>query len=263
MAPPIRLLTARDIPDAMRLKEAAGWNQTEQDWRNVLELEPEGCFAIEMDGAVQATATAVCYGTRLAWIGMVLTHPDYRGRGLARALMEHAIAWLRARGVEWIKLDATDMGRPLYERLGFVAECAVERWAATAPAVTEPRPSGSGRTPPALDVRAVGADRSKWLDHLARQGSSAGRPGTKAAYFGPCVCTEAAEARERLCAFLAAHPGERIFWDVLPHNTAASELAREFGFAPLRQLVRMALPGPGTFAHDDHLVYAIAGFEFG
>ena len=249
----------------MRLKEAAGWNQTEQDWRNVLELEPEGCFAIEVDGAVQATATAVCYGTRLAWIGMVLTHPDYRGRGLARALMEHAIAWLRARGVEWIKLDATDMGRPLYERLGFVAECAVERWAATAPGEVAQASAcaGSGRTPFDLDLRAFGADRSPLLELLERQGYSTGRPGTKAAYFGPCVCPEAAEARERLCAFLAARPGERIFWDVLPHNTAARELAREFGFAPVRQLVRMTLPGPGAFAHDDNLVYAIAGFEFG
>ncbi|NLO91443.1 MAG: hypothetical protein GX410_05565, partial [Elusimicrobia bacterium] len=36
--------------------------QTEQDWRNVMWLAPGGCFAIECDGAVQATATAVCYG---------------------------------------------------------------------------------------------------------------------------------------------------------------------------------------------------------
>ena len=41
----IRLLSESDIPAAMKLKEAAGWNQTENDWRCLLRLEPHGCFA--------------------------------------------------------------------------------------------------------------------------------------------------------------------------------------------------------------------------
>ena len=32
----IRLLFESDIPAAMQLKEAAGWNQTEDDWRRLL-----------------------------------------------------------------------------------------------------------------------------------------------------------------------------------------------------------------------------------
>jgi hypothetical protein len=36
--------------------KAPGWNQTEEDWRNLLALEPEGCFAIEREGKVVATA---------------------------------------------------------------------------------------------------------------------------------------------------------------------------------------------------------------
>ncbi|MGB9604498.1 MAG: GNAT family N-acetyltransferase, partial [Bryobacteraceae bacterium] len=83
----IRRLRPEDIPLAMRLKEAAGWNQTEQDWLNLIELEPEGCFALETGGVLASTATVVCYGNELAWIGMVLTAPEYRGRGFARRLM--------------------------------------------------------------------------------------------------------------------------------------------------------------------------------
>jgi hypothetical protein len=41
----IRLLFESDIPAAMRLKEAAGWNQTEDDWRRLLLLEPNGFSA--------------------------------------------------------------------------------------------------------------------------------------------------------------------------------------------------------------------------
>ncbi len=75
-----------------------------------------------------ATTTAVTYPAGPAWIGMVLTHPDWRGRGLARSLMNHALEQLDATGTTCQKLDATDMGRPLYRSLGFEEMFAVERW---------------------------------------------------------------------------------------------------------------------------------------
>src|SRR5713226_2659997 len=124
----IRQMHTSDIPSAMRIKEAAGWNQTPEDWVNVLALEPQGCWVEEQGGEVVASTTAICYGQELAWIGMVLVRPDHRGRGLARGLMEHCLAWLAARHVRQVKLDATDMGRPLYQKLGFHAERAIERW---------------------------------------------------------------------------------------------------------------------------------------
>ncbi len=57
-----RLLTLADIPGAMLLNHAAGWNQTEADWRRVIELEPEGCFCIEREGRLVSTTTTSCYG---------------------------------------------------------------------------------------------------------------------------------------------------------------------------------------------------------
>jgi len=284
----IHLLTAADIPAAMRLKEAAGWNQTEQDWVNLLAAEPEGCFGINCDGALVASAAGVCFpraqplpdgrgsvSSALAWIGMVLTAPEYRGRGFARRLMDHTLEFLTRRGVEWVKLDATDMGRPLYARLGFEDEALVERWCL---------PKVESRPPvdlPAwrledfaqLDAAAFGADRTNILRPLAvesaavpGEGYAMGRPGTKATYFGPCVARSAEAARRLLEWFLARHPGESIFWDLLPGQPEALRLAQEFGFEPRRRLVRMALrgsPGAALFRHDDSAVYAIAGFEYG
>jgi GNAT superfamily N-acetyltransferase len=192
----IRLLTPEDIAAAMRLKDVAGWNQTPADWRNVMTLAPDGCFGMDCDGALRATATAVCYGRDLAWIGMVLTDPDFRGRGLARGLMEHALQYLRTRPVRCVKLDATDMGHALYERLGFRDEGVIERWM---------RPPGAARSTSAravvfepdevLDRQAFGADRAELLKLLAGiesasiagEGFAMGRPGSNAAYFGPCV----------------------------------------------------------------------------
>jgi GNAT superfamily N-acetyltransferase len=270
----IRALTAADLAAAMRLKDDAGWNQTEEDWRNVLALAPDGCFGIDVDERLAATATAVCYGSDLAWIGMVLTDAAYRGRGLARALMEHAMKYIEARGIAWTKLDATDMGRPLYLKLGFVDECAVERWRRP-PGPLDAYAGGISTAPLALglDYTAFGADRSALLRTLERYswvtsegGHAFMRPGSRATYLGPCVASGPEEARELILRLLVRHSFEPVFWDLLPGNEAAAAIAREFGFERVRSLVRMARPGTPnarTFEHRDDLAFAIAGFEYG
>jgi len=257
----------------MRLKEAAGWNQTETDWLTLMRLAPESCFGLECEGALAATTTAVVYERKLAWIGMVLTDPDCRRRGFGRALMEHALAALAVRQVEWIKLDATDMGAPLYRALGFDQEGPIERWSRPAGP-----PSGSAVVQAAewasLDGSAFGANRSAVLAALAPVGAASiareayamGRPGSKAAYFGPCVSNSPDAARELLVWFLARHAHDPVYWDLLPANTEAVRLARAFGFEPLRRLVRMVRrgqPGAPPFEHDDARVFAVAGFEYG
>ena len=270
----IRLLTAADIPAAMRLKDAAGWNQTAGDWALLLRLAPQGCFGMECGGVLAATTTAVCFGNVLAWIGMVLTHPDFRRRGLARALMEHALAYLEACGVACIKLDATDQGAPLYRQLGFVDEQPIERWC------REPGPVVASEVAPfrlpdwlPLDRDACGVDRGKLLEQLAVWDAAAlpgggyamGRPGSRADYFGPCVCRTADAARRLLGWRLAAVPGRPVYWDLLPANRDAAALARDCGFQPLRRLVRMARPGRAALAPASARpeIFAIAGFEFG
>lgn len=57
----------------------------------------------------------------------VYTNADYRRKGVARKLVQMLIDEAKAKGVTEISLDATDLGRPLYETLGFCAsdECMV------------------------------------------------------------------------------------------------------------------------------------------
>lgn len=57
----------------------------------------------------------------------VYTNTDYRRRGVARRLVQILIDEAKGKGVTEISLDATDLGRPLYETLGFCAsdECMV------------------------------------------------------------------------------------------------------------------------------------------
>lgn len=272
MSETVITLDRRHIEAAMRLKEAAGWNQTKQDWERLLEMEPEGCFGLLSDGALVATATAVCYGPVLAWIGMVLTHPAHRGRGCARRLMEHALEFCERRAVRWIKLDATDMGRPLYQRLGFEDEAPIERWV-LAKAECAAIELGAFKPDLSLDLEAFGADRRSLLGSLAREeavsapgGFAMGRPGSKAVYFGPCVAWSAQAARDLIQWFLSRHQGESVAWDLLPGNPEALRLAREFGFERRRQLMRMVRQGAAAaepFIHNDSYTFAVAGFEYG
>jgi GNAT superfamily N-acetyltransferase len=205
---------------------------------------------------------------------MVLTLPEFRGRGLARQMMEHALDFCTRRGVHWVKLDATDMGVPLYERLGFRAECMVERRLrapANAPAHFA---QWNGDVPLELDRRAFGADRAALLADLAPLGAASngkyayamGRSGSQASYFGPCVSESADAARCMLEWFLAAHATEAVLWDVLPENPAAAALADEYGFKTVRRLTRMSLAlqqGAAPIGTDTALTFAIAGFEYG
>ena len=84
----------------------------------------------------------------------------------AARLTEAAIARLHERGAGTVLLFATDMGRPLYERLGFVIEGAATAWRGTAGAI----PTGvqvrrlredDRAAVSELDRAATGEDRSQ------------------------------------------------------------------------------------------------------
>ena len=49
----------------------------------------------------------------------VYTHADYRRRGISKKMVEILIDEAKENGVTEISLDATEMGRPLYQTLGF------------------------------------------------------------------------------------------------------------------------------------------------
>lgn len=55
-----------------------------------------------------------------AYIMNMYTAPAYRRQGIALRMLDLLVGEARQRGVTAISLEATDAGRPLYERYGFV-----------------------------------------------------------------------------------------------------------------------------------------------
>jgi ribosomal protein S18 acetylase RimI-like enzyme len=277
----VRLLGESDIAAAVRLKDLAGWNQTEDDWRRLVLLEPRGCFCATVAGQVVGTTTTTSYGRDLAWIGMVLVDPEYRRLGIGKRLMRKALEYLQEAGVATIKLDATADGRPLYESLGFTVESLVERWTA----VPQTRGSDSGTMSLSaisevlvLDRHAFVADRSTLIEMLARDvhfspivtrspddkvtGYAFTRGGTDATYIGPLVATapEAATSLlDDLCNQLA---GQRIYIDLNTGFEAGREVLTARGFVKQRDLIRMSF-GETNVAGTSDSVFAIAGPEYG
>ncbi len=56
-----------------------------------------------------------------AYIMNMYTRPEYRRKGIAIKTLELLVADAKSRNVSAISLEATDMGRPLYEKYGFKA----------------------------------------------------------------------------------------------------------------------------------------------
>ncbi len=293
--PSIRLLRVGDFPAAMRLKEAEGWNQTEDDWRLLLDLSPEGCFVLERAGEVIATSTAVPYVGPFGWVGMMLVRGDERRRGHGARMLEQAVSSLEGKGLV-AALDATPSGKALYDRHGFVDLCGIERCVGTAP-------GGRRRGPPcrdlsedsleevlALDRECFGADRSDLLRGLLRreagrglawraageiEGFLLGRPGARSFHLGPWVARTPEAAAGLLDAALSVLPGLRVGVDVPVPNGTARRLAAAAGLETVRTLVRMVRPRPGRLRGEGppapavppggrtDRVFGLAGLELG
>src|SRR5689334_22520481 len=105
----LRAMDLNDIPGAMRLSKVEGWNQTENDWKLLIENPDNVCLLAEVDGKIVGTTTAINYFNEEMWIGMVLVDREYRGQGISKSLLTDIFQ--RINFCKSIKLDATPAGQ--------------------------------------------------------------------------------------------------------------------------------------------------------
>jgi GNAT superfamily N-acetyltransferase len=73
-------------------------------------------------------------GPHEPYILSMYTEPAHRGRGHARRIVKHLLAWCRAKGFGAAFLHASDAGRSLYTRIGFAPTREMRlRWARKRP----------------------------------------------------------------------------------------------------------------------------------
>ena len=107
---------------------------------------PEGyrTYLAELDGEPAATVATVRSGEDCV-IWSVATEPAARGHGLATALMRRAIWDASREGCATTTLQATRLGRPVYERVGYRDFGALQMWELRPPELEH----AADRRPPA------------------------------------------------------------------------------------------------------------------
>jgi GNAT superfamily N-acetyltransferase len=291
--PIIHVLAPDDLEAALTLSSTAGWNQRRADWRMLLRLAPGGSFAATIDGRIIGTAVGIDYGG-FAWIAMMLVDPAWRGRGVGRRLLEAAM--MSVPSDRPIRLDATPMGRPLYQRYGFADEALLARHVtdASRPAASAapPRESALVVRPltaadlpnvAARDREVFGGDRRavlEWMrDDAAEYARLAmeddeppqyclGRHGRLFDQIGPVVARDDDGARRLVSAALLTAGTRPVALDVFDARPDFAAWLGANGFRIERPLYRMRRSAggqaPATDAVDRPRLaeYAILGPEF-
>ncbi len=279
----LRSLCKNDIEDAMKLVLSEGWNQTEEDWQFITENPENRCFAAEVDGKLVATAVAMIYSAKLAWIGMVLVNKQWRGKGIAKQLFNEVIKEVNS--LEAIKLDATPAGRMVYEKFGFREDFRILRMIrkpghfeiqhedkiilqeiheSNLPAILE------------FDMKTFGIARPQLLRYLNNSsvkgwyikkenriaGFLLGRYGNKYIQIGPVAAASPEFAISLISKVLKVLSDKAVVADVLEDKKKLGDWLISVGFETQRPFIRMYRiknPFPGNPDNQ----YLIGGPEFG
>lgn len=123
----IRMMTLSDYDAVYALWlscSGMGLNDTDDSREGIgrfLERNPQTCFVAEEKGAVVGVIMAGHDGRR-GFIYHTAVRPDFRGRGIGRALVGSALAALKKCGITKVALvvfERNEDGNRFWERMGF------------------------------------------------------------------------------------------------------------------------------------------------
>lgn len=121
------LRAANQLSDDVDMSEVE--KQSSAYYQNALENDTHVAYLIYDDekfvgaGGVSYFQVMPTYHNptgKKAYIMNMYTKPEYRRKGIAFKTLDLLVADAKEKGITLISLEATDMGRPLYEKYGFV-----------------------------------------------------------------------------------------------------------------------------------------------
>jgi len=116
----VERLDERAIPEALALLDNTYWNEgipKDAIARSLLGATV-WVGALDESGALVGMARALSDGAKIAWIYDVIVRSDWRGKGVACAIMAFVLAHPAVRHVRRVRLNTRDAQR-LYAKFGF------------------------------------------------------------------------------------------------------------------------------------------------
>jgi ribosomal protein S18 acetylase RimI-like enzyme len=250
----IRELVDADLETADAILKLAFRGSTSRlyDLQLYRHIQPDGWFVASQEEQLIGMVGATNYGT-FAHVGLMAVHPAAQRQGVGIALMQFILARLEEQQVSEVWLDASVAGRPLYDKLGFVAYDETFLFQRNNPsAIPEQSPHIQILSKRELDelipvdTDVFGANRRKVFQVLVEafperafmQRDEAGRLlgyiFAQNNRIGPCVMLQSGCAEELLRAALALPYEEPITVTVPAVNLEALKLLQRFGFERVR-----------------------------
>lgn len=98
-----------------------GWNDIKESFS--FYLQSDFCFPIKVviDGEIVGLGATIIHND-VAWLGHIIVHPDQRGNGIGKHIVQSLIDIAKQNKCETIYLIATNLGFPVYEKLGFITD---------------------------------------------------------------------------------------------------------------------------------------------
>jgi ribosomal protein S18 acetylase RimI-like enzyme len=132
---PVQMRAALDVQNAV----FGGTSHADRILSEILTRQSHGeaveLWAAEADGRIVSTGRIdPVAGTAFAGIWGGATLPEYRGRGIYRALTSARVRSAISRGARWIHSDSTEFSRPILERAGLVKVTETVPWTWERPA---------------------------------------------------------------------------------------------------------------------------------
>ena len=280
----VRSMQPGDIVYAMKLSNAEGWNQTENDWKLLIESPQNVCLVAEYNKKIIGTTTAMNYANQIAWIGMVLVAKESRGQGVSKLLLTNILKKLES--FKSIKLDATPAGKQVYQKFDFKDEYLITRVVTVSmknlsfdddSILAESIRLKDIEEIIALDERVFGTNRRQLIEWLIKQyprkawllkrnnsiaGFALGREGNKYHHVGPVFGSTINDVKMLIRKALKELINQPVVIDVLYEKQDLINWLNSIGFTMQRQFVRM-YKKENLFPGIVNKQYLICGPEFG
>lgn len=213
------------LDQAVMLSQAEQWPHRREDWDMLCTLS-QGVAAMR-DAAVVGTTLRSDYGPDVSMMNMIIVARSERGQGLGRRLMKAVMDTATDRE---LRLVATELGIPLYEKLGFRAEGEIAQCQGMIEALDAPVSDVVAADVAdieqiiEIDRQYIAADRSALLRWLGQHGTLASiradggemtgyaalRRFGRGHVIGPIVVPELAQAKDLIRYLAAPLSGEFI-----------------------------------------------------